>query len=91
MGSPATTSNQTLATWEHRQADSGRLKRCYFCSKCGTRLLHHSEDSDHVAVKSKVVDGLTAEILSGATRIWTKHAVAPVPDGAERFEGEPDD
>lgn len=66
----------------------------YFCTKCGSRLIHVSVGHDGVpernlSVKSGCLDGMTKEMIRGAVHIWTKEAVIDIPDGVEAYEEEP--
>jgi hypothetical protein len=86
-----------------RTTDSGALMTCYFCKRCGTRLVHNTavregEGGEYVdkatsSVKGGCIEGLGREVWDGATHIWCKSAVVPIPEGLEegvrRFEGEP--
>ena len=61
----------------------------YFCTKCGSRLVHRhvskdGEVSKMLSVKSGCLDGMTKEMLRSAVHIWTRSAVMDVPDGAEQ-------
>ena len=47
------------------------------------------EKGGYVSVKGGVLEGLDGDVLTTATHIWTKSAVVPIPEGMERFEGEP--
>ncbi|MCJ1291002.1 hypothetical protein MMC34_002544 [Xylographa carneopallida] len=69
-----------------RPTASGGAVHCYFCSKCGSRLVHDNADRELVSVKGGCIEGLD---LSGAVHIWCKRAVVPVPEGVVRWEGEP--
>ena len=44
-----------------------------------------------MSVKGGCLEGLTREMLEGATHIWVSEAVMEVPAGVKRFEGEPMD
>ncbi|KAF2179409.1 hypothetical protein K469DRAFT_303033 [Zopfia rhizophila CBS 207.26] len=74
-----------------RQCESGRSQNCYFCNKCGTRLLHahvvEGGEPKGVAVKGGTLAGLKWE---GAKHIFCRSAVVPIPKGVERWEAEPD-
>jgi hypothetical protein len=63
----------------------------YFCSKCGSRILHahivDNGDPPVVAVKGGVLDGLD---FKGALHIFCRSAVVPIPEGVKRWEAEPD-
>ncbi|KAF2251742.1 hypothetical protein BU26DRAFT_529119 [Trematosphaeria pertusa] len=78
-------------TYFSRVCDSGRRQKCYFCSKCGSRILHAHvfDDGDPkvVAVKGGVLEGLD---WSGGKHIFCRTAVVPIPEGVERWEAEPD-
>lgn len=85
-----------LRCWT-RSADSGALVECYFCSNCGTRLVHvrwpegkgeGKEPAGMVSVKGGCIEGLGWD---GGKHIWCSKAVVPIPPGAERWEGEPDE
>jgi hypothetical protein len=73
-----------------RTCDSGRRQNCYFCNKCGTRLMHaHIVEGGHpegVAVKGGTLEGLD---WSKAKHIYVRSAVVPIPEGAEKFEADP--
>lgn len=63
----------------------------YFCSKCGSRILHahivDGGDPPVVAVKGGVLEGLKWE---GAKHIFCRTAVVAIPEGVQRWEAEPD-
>jgi hypothetical protein len=69
-----------------RQTLKGRKLDCYFCQKCGSRLMHKCEGERMVSVKGGCIRGLS---LQGVKHIWCKSAVVPVPKGVARFEEEP--
>jgi hypothetical protein len=73
-----------------QQADSGRKKRCYFCNKCGSRIIHarivEGGEPETVSVKGGLLEGLD---WSGGTHIFCRSAVVPIPEGMERYDGEP--
>ncbi|PSN60112.1 hypothetical protein BS50DRAFT_218940 [Corynespora cassiicola Philippines] len=74
-----------------RTCDSGRRQKCYFCNRCGSRILHAHvlDDGDPtvVAVKGGLLEGLD---FAGAKHIFCRSAVVPIPEGVERWEAEPD-
>lgn len=70
-----------------RRTASGRDLICAFCTKCGSRLTHRAEGEEMLSVKGGCLDGLTR--LKGAVHIWCKEAVVEIPEGVERYEGEP--
>lgn len=66
----------------------------YFCTKCGSRLLHEHVDkegnpAESISVKSGCLDGITKEMMREAVHIWTKSAVIDIPEGVEQYEEEP--
>ncbi|KAF2196698.1 hypothetical protein GQ43DRAFT_243100 [Delitschia confertaspora ATCC 74209] len=73
-----------------RTCDSGNKQFCYFCSKCGTRLLHaqvvDGGEPKVVAVKGGVLEGID---WSKAWHIYCRSAVVSIPDGVQRFETGP--
>ena len=79
-----------LATFT-RPTDSGNTMHCYFCPKCGVRILHASHNPDGtmrevVAFKAGCVDGLDWD---GARHIFTRSAVVKLPDNVEKYEAMP--
>jgi hypothetical protein len=74
-----------------RICDSGRKQMCYFCSKCGNRILHahvvEVGDLEVVAVKGGLLEGLN---WSEAKHIYCRSAVVPTPEGVERWEDAPE-
>ncbi|MCJ1431637.1 hypothetical protein MMC27_000992 [Xylographa pallens] len=69
-----------------RATPSGGATDCYFCRKCGSRLVHDNARKAAVSVKGGCIDGLD---ISGAVHIWCKRAIVPIPEGAVRWEEEP--
>jgi hypothetical protein len=81
---------QKLAVFTH-QTDSGNTKYCYFCPKCGTRLLHVSRLPDGtpretVAFRAGCVDGLD---WTGVKHIYTRSAVMKIPEEWEQYDTVP--
>ena len=76
--------NAPISRWD-RTTDSGRLMKGYFCSKCGTRIIHDS-GTGRVSVKGGTLKGLN---WGDAIHIWTSRAVVPIPEGAEQYEKSP--
>lgn len=74
-----------------RDCDSGRRQYCYFCSKCGSRILGAQViDKGHpkyVVVKGGLLEGLD---WSGGKHIYCRSAVVPIPQGVETWPAEPD-
>ncbi|KIW60089.1 hypothetical protein PV05_00334 [Exophiala xenobiotica] len=83
----ADTGADDIGVYTHENTTSGRMKRCYFCKKCGTRLMHGG--GDFVAVKGGCLEGIDQECLEGAAHIWTKRALFPIPEGVESYPEEP--
>lgn len=54
-----------------RPTDSGNQSDCYFCKKCGSRILHASPNKDTVSVKGGCIEGLD---WTTAIHIWCKRA-----------------
>ena len=78
--------------WWTRPADSGGTVACAFCPACGSRLWHERAAApDTLSIKGGSLD--EAMDLTGAIHIWTSRKLAGivVPDGAERYPGEPPD
>ncbi|EXJ62005.1 hypothetical protein A1O7_02437 [Cladophialophora yegresii CBS 114405] len=83
-----------------RANSSGRTDG-YFCTKCGSRLVHVSmsavagQSGDRVqpaamlSVKAGCLEGLSKELMRKAIHIWTKSAVVDIPEGVEQYEEEP--
>ncbi|KIY04089.1 uncharacterized protein Z520_00781 [Fonsecaea multimorphosa CBS 102226] len=82
-----------VGVYEHSRTTSGRPKKCYYCKKCGTRIMNvsvsPSGDASHVAIKGGCLEGIDGDIFSEATHIWTKSALVPIPEGAESYPEEP--
>jgi len=81
--------NEAVSCFTHT-ADSGNRKLCYFCNKCGTRLMHvrivEDGEPQGVAVKGGALEGLD---WSKAKHIYCRSAVVPIPEGVESFEAGP--
>ena len=65
--------------------------RGYFCTHCGSRLVHQplgpdGKEEGELAVKGGCLVGLTREMMGEAFHIWTKEAVVPIPEGAKAYE-----
>ncbi|KAK3376090.1 Mss4-like protein [Lasiosphaeria ovina] len=79
-----------LSCWT-RPAKDGRTMDCYFCNKCGTRVMHRIREPDAterstVSIKGGLIDGLD---WHGAQHIYTRSAVVPIPGGAQRYDTTP--
>ena len=67
----------------------------YFCTKCGSRLIHEHDDADGklgatLSVKAGCLTGLTKEMMRTAAHIWTASAVIDIPADVEQWETEPE-
>ncbi|EXJ55951.1 hypothetical protein A1O7_08882 [Cladophialophora yegresii CBS 114405] len=86
--------NDLIGTYTHSNTTSGRAKRCYFCKKCGTRIMNLSVVPGNgaggwVAVKGGCLEGIRGDVWTSATHIWTKSALVGIPEGVEQYEGDP--
>ncbi|KAH0848617.1 hypothetical protein FOPE_02688 [Fonsecaea pedrosoi] len=92
-GGAADAESPVIGIYEHSRTTSGRAKKCYYCKKCGTRIMNVSVaptgSSGYVAVKGGCLEGIDGDIFTGATHIWTKSALVPIPEGAESYPEEP--
>ena len=66
----------------------------FFCTKCGSRLIHQhvnsaGEPASIVSVKAGCLDGMTKEMMRSAVHIWTRSAVIDIPKGVEAYKEEP--
>lgn len=67
----------------------------YFCTKCGSRLVHEhvspeGKAEESISVKSGCLDGITKEMMREAVHIWTKSAVVDIPGGVQQWPEEPE-
>ena len=87
-----TRGGERLKTWDTR-GDDGEIKRCAFCSACGTRIYHASGTAgEPVSVKAGSLDDTAW--LRPVAQIWLKSAQPWVAIDKRRyrcFEQEPDD
>jgi hypothetical protein len=83
----STLSVYTRKTLSHRNLD------CYFCNRCGSRLMHKCEGDSTVSVKAGCLESFDLRGSKGKTavHIWIKEAIVDIPEGAEAYEGEPRD
>lgn len=75
--------------WD-RQAESGGVLRCFFCSNCGSRLYHKPMPRPgRLSVKGGALD--QPPDLTGAKHIWTRSRLpgVEIPAGSARFKREP--
>ncbi|KAL2270995.1 hypothetical protein VTJ83DRAFT_366 [Remersonia thermophila] len=70
----------TLLSCYTRQTSLGDTLYCYFCKRCGTRLIHTSPSKNVVSVKGGCIEGLDWRT---AIHLWTKSAMVPIPEGSE--------
>lgn len=54
-----------------RSTDSGNQLDCYFCKKCGSRIIHSTPGKDIVSIKGGCIEGLD---WTDAIHIWCKRA-----------------
>lgn len=85
------TSNSEYLREYTRPTTTEKTMRCYFCSNCGSRLMHARDGVKSVSIRGGSLQGLTKEMVAGAVHIWTKEAVVEIPEGVEQMEGEPSD
>jgi len=78
--------SDALVSTYTRLTDSGGTLDCYFCSKCGVRIMHVKRGGETTSVKGGVLVGLD---WTGVFHIWTCRAVIEIPDGVEKYEREP--
>jgi hypothetical protein len=85
-------SAKQLQTWDTRGED-GSIKRCSFCSDCGTRIMHSSDDpNEAVSIKAGSLDDTSQ--LRPVAHIWLRSAQPWLQIDRERylcFTEEPDD
>ncbi|KXX76828.1 hypothetical protein MMYC01_201924 [Madurella mycetomatis] len=79
-----------LGVWT-RPTNEGRTMDCYFCKRCGTRVVHRIREADGkergtIAIKGGCVKGLEWQ---GAAHIFTRSAVVEIPKGVTTWEGAP--
>ena len=53
------------------------------------RIVPGDEEGGFVAVKGGCLEGIDGDVWTHATHIWTKSALVDIPEGVERWEGEP--
>lgn len=82
---------EKIAIYE-RVADSGNQMHCYFCPKCGVRVIHSRYDEGkggywgRVSFKGGCVEGLD---WGKAIHIFTRSKVVQLPEGAVAYETYP--
>ena len=79
-----------------RPNSTGRTEG-YFCTKCGSRLVHVAVEVSNgeekvaglLSVKAGCLERLNKAMMRTAVHIWTKSAVIDIPEGVEQYEEEP--
>ena len=71
-----------------RPTASEKMMSCYFCPRCGTRLIHAVDGAATISIKGGCLPTLD---WAGSKHIWCKRAVVPIPDGVVRWDEEPDE
>ncbi|KAK3988496.1 Mss4-like protein [Cladorrhinum sp. PSN332] len=88
-----------LSVYKHNDSESGNTMHCYFCPKCGVRIMHmgvkpDGEVRELMSFKGGLVDDRELDWTSGdlgqVKHIWTKSAVMPLAEGWECYEKYPD-
>lgn len=92
---PTSSSNDSLGKWT-RKCDSGNSLECYFCNKCGTRLIHQTftpdgQKKETTTVRAGTLDDRVELPWTTAPHIWTKSALVGIPKGVMTYPEEPDD
>ncbi len=82
----------TPKIWTTR-ADSGEIKRCAFCSDCGSRIYHGGGDANApISIKAGSLDDTSQ--LQPTDHIWTSRAqpwLSLADDVLGQHAGEPED
>lgn len=80
-----------LGCWT-RPTKQGRTMDCYFCKVCGVRIMHRIRESDGEERETAIIKGGVIEGLrfDGAKHIFVRSAVVEIPEGAEKWDAEPD-
>ncbi|KAK4183475.1 Mss4-like protein [Podospora australis] len=86
---------EKLSVYTHL-ADSGNTMRCYFCPKCGVRMMHSALLPDGtlrpiMSFKAGTIDGELDWKALKARHIFTRSAKMPLAAEWECFEGYPPD
>lgn len=82
---------EKLSVYSRTGEESGGRIDCYFCTKCGVRVMHRTRDTEgsergKIVIKGGCIDGLD---WKGGVHIYTRSAVVPIPEDAEQYEGAP--
>ncbi|KAL2155035.1 hypothetical protein VTH82DRAFT_3711 [Thermothelomyces myriococcoides] len=73
---------ELLSCYRRPTSIGGGTMYCYFCKRCGTRLIHTIPGKNVVSVKGGCIEGLD---WRSAIHIWTKSAMVPIPEGTETY------
>lgn len=83
---------ESMRSWD-TPGEDGRIKRCYFCPNCGTRIMHGSDTPrQNVSIKAGSLDN--TRDLQPSAHIWLQSAQPWLAIDRERylcFETEPRD
>jgi hypothetical protein len=81
-----------LSVYTHKTLSYRNLD-CYFCNRCGSRLMHKCEGDSTVSAKAGCLESFDLRGSKGKTavHIWIKEAIVDIPEGAEAYEREPRD
>ena len=83
---------ESMRNWD-TPGEDGRIKRCHFCSNCGTRIMHGPDTPGQcVSIKAGSLDN-TRDLLPSA-HIWMQSAQSWLAIDREQFlcfESEPED
>lgn len=87
--------NSLLGKWT-RKCDSGNTLDCYFCNKCGTRLIHQTstpdgKKKDTTTVRAGTLIDRNELPWTTAPHIWTRSALVGIPKGVMSYPEEPND
>ncbi len=80
-----------LGMW-NRPTNEGRTMDCYFCKRCGARVVHRvrgpdGKERDTIVIKGGLIEGLD---MKGATHIYVRSAVVEIPEGAVKWDTMPE-
>ncbi|KAK4225373.1 Mss4-like protein [Podospora fimiseda] len=85
-----------LSLYKHNDSESGNTMYCYFCPKCGVRIMHSGVKPDGemrevMSFKTGLIDGKELDWPGmKAKHIWVRSAVMPLAEGWECYEKYPD-
>ncbi|KAK4158751.1 Mss4-like protein [Cladorrhinum sp. PSN259] len=84
-----------LSVYKHNESESGNTIVCYFCPRCGVRVMHAGflpggDMREIMCYKGGLVDGMELDWKELSTKhIWTKSAVMPLAEEWECYEKYP--